>query len=636
MTEASNNLPLSIDYTSRDFYSLRADLISRIKANIPTWSGTDPADFGVALVEAMAYMGDIANYYIDRVANESYIGTATQRTSILGYASSVGYTVNGYISASTTIAFGNSSSNSVTVPAKTIFYIDKLINNEIRRIKFTTDNSVTIPANTSLTSSIYTTTATQGYAVAISSTTGAVEVETGVYGLRFSTATGQANQVYTLNDNNVVDASLNLYVYDGNTYVKWTKVTDLTLYGKNDLVYATSLNENDYPVIYFGDGVSGAIPALSNGIWVAYNLGDGLYGNMLATSIGIAGTFILSAPGYTSDTLSTITSAVTFTNTTDSMGGKDPESNASIRAGASQVASTLSRAVTLKDYENISLTASNIGKVKAVSANYSSVTLFVAPKRDIVVPSGYSFDSVDVYPGYNTSNTAITNEMTDLVADVTEVITNYSQIGVSITVSPVYYTDVAIEYSFASANGYSSSDITTRVSAALQNVFSYANAKIADVITSDAVAKEIISVEGVSTATVTYLNGSVTGTKTLTGQQGQVFVITSITGTNTSVATLSGLTATYNGTANTPYPTFPASSESLPYVFTVSGTPVAGFVLTPSTADTYATITVGGNIVTSGSSITLPVSIGTNGYTVSVITDTGNKTDYPILIIRTS
>jgi hypothetical protein len=634
MTQASNNLPLSIDYTSRDFYALRSDLIARIKANIPTWTGTDPADFGVALVEAVAYMGDIASYYIDRIANESYIGTATQRASILGYASSVGYTVNGYRAASTMISFGNSSSSAVTVPAGTIIYIDKLINNEIMRIKFTTDNSVTVAANTALTNSPYGTTATQGYAVASSSTTGAVEVETGIFGLKIAEATGQSNQIYTLNDNNVVDASLNVYVYDGATYVKWAKVTDLTLYGKSDLVYATSLDENNYPIIYFGDGVSGVIPSLSNQIWVVYNLGDGVYGNMAANSIGTAGTYILSAPGYTSTTLSTITSAITLANTTVSTGGNNPESNAAVRAGASAVASSLLRAVTLTDYENIALTTSNIGKVKAYSTNYTSVTLFVAPKRDTDTPSGYTFASSDIYPGYTTDNAGTTSEMTTLVSDVSNVMANYSQIGVSVTVSPAYYSTLSIQYTFTAATGYSTSDITTAVSNYLTSRFSYTNARIADVITSDSVAKEIISVPGVVTANVTNLNGAVSTTKTLTGLPGQIFVLNSISGTNSSVSTLSALTATYNGTTSTPTPAFASSTYA--YTYTVTGTPVAGFVLTPTTGDSSATITVAGTIVPSGTPITLTTLVGSNAYTISVINANGTKTNYTVSITRTA
>lgn len=639
MTSASNNLPISIDYTSRDFYSLREDLIARVRSNLPGWSGTDPADFGVALIEAFAYMGDIANYYIDRVANESYLSTATQRASIIGYANSVGYTIDGYRAASTTLTFGNSSNSSVTVPAGTTVYVDKLINNEIKRIKFTTDSSVTIPSNTPLNSSTNTATATQGYSVAVSSTAGAQQVETGVYGIKLADTTGRASQSYSLNDNNVTDASLAVYIWDGSSYVKWTKVTDLTLYGKSDLVYGTTLDENNYTVIYFGDGVSGSIPGVSNALWVAYNLGDGVYGNMDASSIGVSGNFILSAPGYTSETISAITSVVTLTNTTPATGGADPESNASIRSGASSVASTVLRAVTLLDYENIALTSSNIGKVKAYSTNYTSVTLYVAPKRDSVTPSGYSFGEADLYPGYDTANSNTTNEMNSLLTNVYNTVSRYSQIGISLTVSPVYYTPITLSYTYIAATGYSTTDLTTTISNYLASRFSYGNARIAESLTKNVILKEIISLPGVVTAAVTVLDrNSGSGSSDLTGLPGEVFVLagSSITGAEVGGSSLSALTATYKGSGTSPTPTF--SSAIYDYTYSVAN---AGgnniFILTPSTADANATITVGGAVVASGFPYTLPsLVVGSNAVTVTVTSANGSKLDYKLLITRTS
>jgi len=62
MADPVNPTPTFIDYTSRDYYSLREDLILRVKESLPAWNGDDPADFGVALVESFAYMGDVVNY----------------------------------------------------------------------------------------------------------------------------------------------------------------------------------------------------------------------------------------------------------------------------------------------------------------------------------------------------------------------------------------------------------------------------------------------------------------------------------------------------------------------------------------------------------------------------------------------
>ena len=116
---AINEIPLTIDYTSRDYEALREELVARIKERIPEWNGADNSDFGVVLAEAFAYLGDVANYYIDRIANESFLSTATQRESILAIAETYGYIPSGYKNATVDVTFYNNSSSAVTIPAET-------------------------------------------------------------------------------------------------------------------------------------------------------------------------------------------------------------------------------------------------------------------------------------------------------------------------------------------------------------------------------------------------------------------------------------------------------------------------------------------------------------------------------------
>jgi hypothetical protein len=89
---AANPLNSSVDYTSRDYASLREDLIKSVQARIPAWTGNDPSDFGLAVVESFAHLGDLLSYYIDRAANEAFLSTATQRQNIINIAGTLGYT----------------------------------------------------------------------------------------------------------------------------------------------------------------------------------------------------------------------------------------------------------------------------------------------------------------------------------------------------------------------------------------------------------------------------------------------------------------------------------------------------------------------------------------------------------------
>src|SRR5882724_8471277 len=80
-----------IDYSSRDYASLRADLIARIPSMIPEWTNRSPSDFGMVMIEEFSYVGDGLHYYIDRVVNEAFLGTAVQRSSVLALARMLDY-----------------------------------------------------------------------------------------------------------------------------------------------------------------------------------------------------------------------------------------------------------------------------------------------------------------------------------------------------------------------------------------------------------------------------------------------------------------------------------------------------------------------------------------------------------------
>ena len=76
----------AIDYLARDFRSLRQVMLDRMSVLIPEWTDRTPADFGVALVELLAYAGDYLSYRQDAVATEAYLDTARRRISVRRHA----------------------------------------------------------------------------------------------------------------------------------------------------------------------------------------------------------------------------------------------------------------------------------------------------------------------------------------------------------------------------------------------------------------------------------------------------------------------------------------------------------------------------------------------------------------------
>ncbi|NIN94975.1 MAG: t4-like baseplate wedge, partial [Anaerolineae bacterium] len=57
--------------------SLLRSMWELIPEKLPEWTDYESeADFGNVLLQLFAHMGDILSYYQDRVANESFLGTA--------------------------------------------------------------------------------------------------------------------------------------------------------------------------------------------------------------------------------------------------------------------------------------------------------------------------------------------------------------------------------------------------------------------------------------------------------------------------------------------------------------------------------------------------------------------------------
>jgi Baseplate J-like protein len=85
---------LAIDYLAKDFGSFRALMLDRLSLLAPGWTERSPADAGVALVEALAYVADELSYRQDAVATEAYIATARRRVSLRRHARLVDYVVH--------------------------------------------------------------------------------------------------------------------------------------------------------------------------------------------------------------------------------------------------------------------------------------------------------------------------------------------------------------------------------------------------------------------------------------------------------------------------------------------------------------------------------------------------------------
>lgn len=89
-TPASAAAPV-IDYTARDYDSIRRLILDRLALTTPGWVERNPADLGMTLVELLAHTGDRISYQQDAVATEAYLDTARRRVSVRRHVRLIDY-----------------------------------------------------------------------------------------------------------------------------------------------------------------------------------------------------------------------------------------------------------------------------------------------------------------------------------------------------------------------------------------------------------------------------------------------------------------------------------------------------------------------------------------------------------------
>ena len=81
-----------IKYTSRDFDSIKSDIIEHAKRFYPEqWKDFSKATINSLLVDSVAYVGDVLSYYLDYQVNESFLDSAIEFNNIRKHARSLGF-----------------------------------------------------------------------------------------------------------------------------------------------------------------------------------------------------------------------------------------------------------------------------------------------------------------------------------------------------------------------------------------------------------------------------------------------------------------------------------------------------------------------------------------------------------------
>lgn len=341
----------NLDFTDKDHDSFLVRLRNAIKSVFPTWTDEKVANFGNILLESFAFVFDNLAFYQDALARETRWVTATQRKALIALAKLINFEPETAAPATADVDFTLAAvpSNDVVIPAGTIVQTQEITSPVLFRLL----EAVTIAAGADPPTE-----------------SGTVENST-EQGDAY-TSLGTANQEFRLTSTGYIDGTLEIEA-DNGTY---TEVDSFLSSTSTDLHFTVIVDENDYGIFRFGNGINGAIPV--GAIAATYNTGGGTAGNVDEGDISVI-------PGTFRDVADNIVS-VSVSNEDKASGGQERESVASIRQRAPETLRVITRAVAREDFQIIAEAVPGVARALMLTSDEddaveeNSGDLFIIPE----------------------------------------------------------------------------------------------------------------------------------------------------------------------------------------------------------------------------------------------------------------
>tara|TARA_R100001443_G_scaffold37897_1_gene51462 strand:- start:2712 stop:4313 length:1602 start_codon:yes stop_codon:yes gene_type:complete len=380
-----------IDFAASDFATLRRNLIQYTKANFPLdYNNFDESDFGIVLIELMAAIGHIQSHKADYLANENFLRTARERSSVKKLMELIGIRMKGPISAaanaSLSFEFTDAVSSLTLSPSQRTISIKSPQDGaplSYTIYKVNTDGSIDLQSNTDSIEFVFDSTRTPVITSAIL-LEGALVVESGVF-----TAPNTVKTI-RLSQSPYVEKSSQVFI-EGSEVTNGVYLEEDNLFfasGATDKVYQVATNNDFVAEVIFGDSTISQSPSQGDSYTVTYRVGGGSRGNISESFINaqLNGTARKASDADQSEQ----PIQVTVENSSQATGGSDAETTAKVKKYGPLKFRSQDRLVTLSDYTAFANTfASNYGSTGKATASvrraYSSantIDVFVLEKAN--------------------------------------------------------------------------------------------------------------------------------------------------------------------------------------------------------------------------------------------------------------
>ena len=321
------------------------------------------------ILDILAYNTHYNAFYLNMVANEMFIDSATTRNAIISLSKLLGYTPKSRTGAKANVNISitpDDAPSNITIAKNTKF------NSVINGVNYTF-----------LTDKSYSTTANADNSVVTIPNVSLVQGDSLTY--RYTANTQDSSQRFTIPNRGVDHSTVTISIKENSfttALSPYTLATDLLEVDSTSNVFFIEEGSDFNTEIKFGDGILGRKLKSGNIVIIDYNICEGVMGNgannfTVSTTVG----------GYSTATLSINNKAE---------GGSDEETINSIRFNAPRHYNTQNRAVTKDDYKRIVLRdyplAESIvvyGGEEADPPEYGKVFIGIKPKSGL-----YLTDSV--------------------------------------------------------------------------------------------------------------------------------------------------------------------------------------------------------------------------------------------------
>jgi hypothetical protein len=455
-----------IDYMARDYGSFLQSMQALIPEKLPQWTDYESdADFGNVLLQLFAHMGDMLSYYQDRVANESYLGTARERRSVIQHLRLIGYSLAtaSPASATLTLSVPAATTDVITIQGGDAFSTKAQRDKPSVRFEYTGEqplkiNCATLPIDPLTNRKVH----------------HGIPVEEGmlVRDETLGTSSGAPHQRYKLahqrlivrsrGQGQTVNRDIVLVTELGETREGWTLRESLAFSRQGQKDFAIEVDEEDRAIVMFGDGMLGAIPPAGSIVKASYRVGGGPQGNVGPEAIQT----IIEAPEL-------VLLGAQVGNPRAATGGAQRESIEHAVSHAPHVFRSLKRAVTAADYEALSLDFKGVGKVRAEGTSWNVVTLFVAPAG-----GGHVSDV--------------------LKANLLAYFEDKRPVSTIVEVEDVDYVSIYVTAEVGVTNFYSSEDVAERVQRAVSSLLAFENVSFQQTLYLSKLYEAMEAIDGVA------------------------------------------------------------------------------------------------------------------------------------------